>query len=68
MSVVFVGSSQLEIEIFVFVLQIAPVMKEKTFQRVLWDVARCGLKEGRKGATEDSLVDIPTTGRLKHPV
>jgi len=35
---------------FVFVLSIASVMKE-TFERVLWDVARCELKreEGISG-------------------
>ena len=48
---------------FVFVLQIASVMKEKTFKRVLWDVVRCGLREGKKGAAEDALVGIPTTER-----
>ena len=48
--VVFMGSSQLEMERFVFVLPIVSVMKEKTSERVLWDVTRRKLREGRKWA------------------
>jgi len=64
----FVGSSQLEMEMFVFVRPIASMMKEETFERVLRDVARCELREGRKGAAGDALVGIPTTERLETPV
>ena len=67
MPVVNGGSSQPEMEILVLVLLIASVMKEKMFERVLWDVARCELKEGRERAAEDSLIGNPTTGRPEPP-
>jgi hypothetical protein len=43
-------------------------MNGKTFERVLWDVGRCELREGRKGEAEDALVGMPTTERPEPPV
>ena len=43
---------------FTFVQPIASMMNEMTSERVLWDVERCELRGGRKGAAEDTLVGI----------